>query len=104
MVRNLCAVAAGEEKDLYCSVRHTRAFLLASNGAFESSGGTHGIPARFCERRPMDGSVSTHLAGIKQLVLEAAAGHRLYSEMGVEWAVPGRAVDMAAYRRFEMEF
>jgi hypothetical protein len=84
-------------------VQDTRAFLLASNGAFESSGGTHGIPERFIRRYPQADSVATHLTGIRELILRAAGQGKLFSELGVEWAVPGKAMDMSGYRLFNMQ-
>lgn len=104
MLRNLIAVVSGREDRLYCSVQDTRRFVLASNGAFESSGGTRAIPSRFYDRIPQGDSVATHVRGINGLIHQAAAQHRLFSEMGVEWAVPGRVTNMEGYDFFGMKF
>jgi predicted dehydrogenase len=104
MIRNLCAVIAGKDNTLYCSVQDTRSFVLAANGAFESSNGTHEIPARFCRRYPSDGSVATDLIGIQDIILGAARQRKLFSELGVEWAVPGKLMNMTDYSTFNMEF
>lgn len=103
MLRNLWDVASGREGRLYCSAQDTRSFVLALNGAFESSGGTHAIPARFVRRYPEEDSVATHLVGIRETILRAAREKRLFSEMGVEWAVKGREKDMTGYRVFDMQ-
>jgi predicted dehydrogenase len=104
MARNLIDVAEGREDKLYCSVQDTFGFTKAMNGAFLSSGGTRGIPDRFVRRYPDGGSVATDLAGIKDLILRAAEQRKLFSEMGVEWAVPGSETSMKDFNSFSMRF
>lgn len=102
MYRNLCAVIVGEEKELYCSAADTRNFVLASNGAFESSAVVHDIPSRYIRRYEDEGSTATDISDIDNIIQKAVEGKKLFSEIGVEWAVGGKRVQMRNYKEFGM--
>lgn len=102
MYRNLAVVLSGKADELYCPVEGTRNFVLASNGAFESSAGTRSIPPQFIRRTPEDGSVATRIEGIESWISEAMAQKKLFSEMGVPWASAGTRFGMKEYKRFNL--
>lgn len=101
MYGNLFRVIAGEEKRLHCGIEDTRNFVLASNGAFESSGGTHAVPGRYLKKTDEDGSVATEIEGIGDVIRRAAREHKLFSEMDIPWAAAGKPFAMDGYREFK---
>ncbi len=102
MYRNLIDVRQGRSDRLFCSLADTRNFVLAANGAFESSGQVHAIPATAISRYPAGDSVATAIRDIEALISRASREDMLFAETGASWAVPGRPVDMAGYREFKL--
>jgi len=92
LLRNLVrAVTAGEE--LRSPVSATRNVILHNNGCFKSTGRIHVVPPQHVRRYVSDregeeGQTATEIRGIVETVEEAARRGLLFSEMGVEWAVP----------------
>lgn len=99
---NLCDTIEGKAEKLHCSIFDTRHFVLASNGAFESSGVIHGISAEHISRHKDGDSISTDLIGIDRIIADAFNQGKLYSELNVPWAVEGKLVRMDEYREFNM--
>ncbi len=70
------------------------------DGAHESSA-VHDIPADLHSRISNDrGEERTAVESIDALVERAGSEGRLFSELGVPWAQPGRVVSMRDYTSF----
>lgn len=102
VVSNLCRVIAGEEQELYCPVQATRSFVLASNGAFESSGEMHAIQPEFITRTAEDNTFATCINGIENWINKGIAEKKLFSELGIKWAVQGKRFNVKNYKDFNM--
>lgn len=100
--RNLCEVINGEKEELYCSVKDTRNFVLASNGAFESSGTVHKVPEEYISHVSNGEAVEVHIKDIGEIMERAAAEKKLFSEIGVEWAKPGKEFSLKDYKNFAL--
>lgn len=72
--------------NFYCPLEVTRNFVLASNGAFESSGCIYDIPDEYLEISNENGKIYTYIKNIKEIIDEAAENRKLFSEIGVPWA------------------
>ena len=105
--RNAIRYLRGEDEELNCPLQMTRPHTLSVNGAFESSGGTHKIPDDMLKRYtdpddPEDTDVCTEIPEIEDVIDRAFAERKLYSDLGVPWAVPTRPFSVESYTRFEM--
>lgn len=101
--KNCVKYARGETDRLYSPLCEARNFVLASNGAFKSSGKVHLIPGAYkkvCNKS--DGDFYTEVSGIEEVIRKAAEQKRLFSELGVEWAVETRPFSLAGFDRFEL--
>jgi predicted dehydrogenase len=76
-----------------CGLDIAGTHTLAVNGAHLASA-VHPIPKRFLQRSPAEGSVKTVIGGIDDTVARAFAEERLFSELEVPWAHPGRVVSL----------
>ena len=99
---NLIRTISGMSDKLLCSIYNTRNFVLASNGAFESSGDIHAVPSEYISRYMEDGSTATDLQNISNIIDNAFTKGKLYSEAGVPWAVGGNRIIMDGYKKFGM--
>ncbi|MEN6642558.1 MAG: Gfo/Idh/MocA family oxidoreductase [Armatimonadia bacterium] len=102
--RNCIKYLQGEAEELNCPLAMTRPYVLALNGAWESSGGPRDIPAESVTREPKDNSIFTGLNGIPELLDECYNAGKLYSDAGAPWAVATRPFDLKGYREFAMAF
>lgn len=102
MYGNLCAVISGEEKQLFCSIADTRNFVLASNGAFESSGKMHAISSEYIARYQEEGSIATYVEDINGIIEQSQNEKKLFSEINVKWAFKGERFMMEGYTEFNM--
>ena len=101
--RNLARHLRGEEDELNCPLEMTRPFTLAVNGAFESSGGTHKIPESALERPPDgQGGNRVEITGIDAIIERAFTERKLFSDLGVPWAVATQPFSVENYTRFDM--
>lgn len=91
-----------EGKQLYCPLEITRNFVLASNGAFESSGRIYGIPDEYLEISNENGKIYTYIKNIKEIIDEAAENKKLFSEIGVPWSKKTEPFDLTNYKKFNM--
>jgi len=103
--RNAIRHLRGEDAELNCPLQMTRPFVLTVNGAFESSRGTHKIPDSMLNisEDPETKSIRTEIPDINDIVDRAFAERRLYSDMGIEWAVKTDFFPLEGYTRFEMQ-
>ncbi len=102
--RNVARRYRGEDKELNCPLEMTRAHVLAVNGAFLSSAVTRQISAdgleitELAEPKP---HIRTVITGIEKIAARAAAGRKLYSDLGVPWAARTQAVDVSRLTTFD---
>jgi len=82
------------------TVEECRPYMLAWNGAFESAGTPHPIAQGALGKKETEFGSTRFVPGIGKLSQEAVRGQCLFSELGVEWAVPGMPVDLSGYGRF----
>ena len=96
LFRNLAAaVRSGEE--LISPVPTTRNVILHNNGCYASSGRVWRVPAEHVVRsvstqEEEEGQIATDVSGLMEAFERAAAERKLFSEIGVEWAVPTKPV------------
>lgn len=102
--RNTLCFMRGEAEELNCPLAMTRPYVLALNGAWESSNGPHEIPTDYVTREPKDDSIFTGLNGIPELLDQSYATGKLFSELNVPWAQPSDWFDVTGYREFAMMF
>lgn len=102
--RNTLRFMRGEDQELNCPLAMTRPYVLALNGAWESSNGPHEIPMEYVTREPKDDSIFTGLNGIPELLDEAYATGKLFSELDVPWAQKSGWFDVTGYHEFAMTF
>jgi len=85
--RNFAMVLRGREGELFCPLERTMNFLTVSNGAYGSAGRIVPIPPQYVRRYEEDGSVATEVADIDDIIARASSSRKLFSEIGVPWAV-----------------
>lgn len=102
--RNLIRAIDGEDDRLDVSLASTRRFTLAANGAFESSGVVRAIPDAFVTRSAAEDMPGAYIHGIEADIKAAYAAGKLFSELGVPWAVPSEPFELEAYRHFPQRF
>jgi len=98
------AVRAGDAGLLKCDLTMGRNFTLALNGAFESAGGTRGIPARYLRRSEERPGPRTVIEGVNEAIVRCAKEDKLFSEIGCPWAVKTEPFDLTGYDRFPQRF
>ena len=94
------ADAYENRKPYHCTLETCRPFTLTVNGAFESSGLTHGIGSKFVKRFKKEDSIKTVVDDLAQLMKTAFEQGKLFSEIGAPWAIKTKAFDMEGYCRF----
>lgn len=104
MYLNLLQAISEADCPLYCPVEAARAFLLVSNGAFESSRFIRPIPSSFKERVELGRSVLTAVRRIDETLEYAFKNKLLLSEAGVEWAHAAQPFGLEDYDRFPVRF
>lgn len=78
-------------------------YALATNAMFLSSGRIHSLPAPALRRFEREDDGGFDIPGIAGLAAEVAKTGRLFSELGVPWAVPGKPVDTVALTELPLE-
>jgi len=106
MVANLVeAVRANDRSLLRCDLAETRKFVLALDGAHESSGRIHRVPAEHARRVGEGGEARTVVEGMDAALRYGAAARALLSEIGtVPWAVATEPFDLTSYSSFPRRF
>jgi predicted dehydrogenase len=89
-----------EGKELYCPLEITRNFVLASNGAFESSKEIFDIPDEFIEVNVEDGKKFTYIKNIREIINYASKNKKLFSEMNVNWGIKTNTFKLDKYNKF----
>jgi predicted dehydrogenase len=83
------------EDEFVCSLDVAGVQTICANGAHASSD-VHGIDSRYVTRSEQDDSVKTVIQGVDDIVTQASREGKLFSEMGVPWAAPGKDVALPA--------
>ena len=83
-----------------CSLPTCRPFTTAVNTAFESSGKIHNINSKHIIRTEQGDTIKTIINNIDRLLQEAHVNGRLFSELGVEWAVSPKSFNCQNYTKF----
>ena len=84
------------QSTLCCPLALTRAQTLCACGSFESST-IHTLPDSICRTR--EGGRRT-VNGMRALIQHAWSEAKLFTELGVEWARPGKRIDLRDYAYF----
>lgn len=107
MVANFAeAIRRGDASLLRCLLGETRKFVLALDGAHESSGRIHRIGPQHTRRVGDGGEARTLVTGLDALLARAAQERVLFSALAdaPPWAVPTREFALAGYRAFPRRF
>jgi predicted dehydrogenase len=102
MYLNLFAAIHDPTVQLYSSLEMCRNFVLAVNGAFESSQETYQIAESYLTRQNEGDTTFTGIKDIKSIITDAAAKGLLFSELDVAWAVAGRPFPLEGYSKFNL--
>lgn len=93
----------GELEKPYCRVDNSRSFVLAINGAYESSRRVHPIPVQYVTEGENDArQFATVVENIEGYMDQAFGSRKLLSEIGVPWGVRTEPFSMEGYTRFEL--
>ncbi|MCZ8515924.1 Gfo/Idh/MocA family oxidoreductase [Paenibacillus filicis] len=102
MYLNMIRHLRGEEESLFCPLQNSRSMLLAANGAFTSSGIIRAVPEEQVKQLPEDDTTFAVIDGIDKIIAEASIGRKLFSEIGVPWAVHTPEIEMVRYRKLQL--
>ena len=99
---NLINCVQGKEKVLISDLKESKAFVLASNGAYLSAGDVKKIPAMHTKIVEEGESKVIEVNNIRGIFKEAADKNLLLSENGVEWAVPSKPYNIEGLEEFNI--
>ena len=103
--RNAVLYLRGVYSRLNCPLEMTRAHVLAVNGAFESTRRPTSIPKDHLNpwREEETGDRYRDIVDIEDIIRRAAAERRLFSDLGVPWAVKTKPFSLEGYGKFEIQ-
>ncbi|UVI32001.1 Gfo/Idh/MocA family protein [Paenibacillus spongiae] len=102
MYLNLLQAIEDTAVPLLSPIEASRSFVLAANGAYESSLTVRRIPREFVEEREEGQTSVCLLPGLSERMREIAGKGLLYSEFPLPWASPTKPVRMEDYCRFQL--
>lgn len=102
--RNLSRFLLGEVDKLYCPVVETRPYQMTANAAFESSRAVHPVHPQYVIREPQGDSVATFITGLEETLEQAVVGKKLFSDLGVPWAMRTEPFAVHGYSHFPQQF
>ncbi|WP_238403330.1 Gfo/Idh/MocA family protein [Paenibacillus mesophilus] len=102
MYLNLMQAISGGGEPLYSPIEACRSFVLASNGAYESSGAVRPIPMEYVVEQAEENTTVRLLPGLSDVMKDAAEQGKLYSEYGLPWATSTKPFKLDGYSRFEL--
>lgn len=102
--RNVAQAVRQPDVQLFTPIEATRNFTLTLNAAFESGRAARQIPAEFTVCEPEGDSEAVYVRDIDEIVDRAFRERRLFSELGVPWALPTKPFDTTGYREFRMHW
>lgn len=83
---------------LYSTPTNSRPFVVAINGAYDSAEKIIPIPEKYVkEFETEEKEYKTVLKGIDEIIEEAFEKKVLFSDLGVEWSVPTKEVNVKNY-------
>lgn len=91
-----CRYLLTGEPALRCPVEWTRPFMLAVNGAFESSGPPRQVDPLYLSTEPFRDTNAYRLAGIDKYIQQGYETGKLYSDLGAPWATASDWFDIPA--------
>lgn len=97
VLEDLAQVVAGERSALMCPLDMARMQTLCACGTFESSA-IHPLPQALRTVDPGSGAVV--IRGMTEAVQQAWSEGALFSELGIDWAIPGDEIDLTGYTYF----
>lgn len=98
------AVRARDPSQVMCNLEMGRNYSLAVNGFFESAGQVRSIPADLV-RIEGHGPKSRYIvAGLDDAIIRCGREGKLFSEIGVPWAVPTKPFELDGYSHFPQRF
>ncbi len=96
MIQTVCRALLRNERPRI-TVEECRPYMLAWNGAFESAGQPTTVAF---DRKESEHGILRVIDGIKELGQKSFQEQCLFSELGVDWAVPGTPIDLSGYDFF----
>lgn len=102
MYINMMQAIGGSGVPLYCPIESCRSFVLAANGAYESSGAIRSIPQQYVLEREEGESTVRLLLDLSERMKETAEKGLLYAEASFPWATATSPFRMEGYNRFEL--
>ncbi|MBW5446478.1 hypothetical protein GE107_10435 [Cohnella sp. CFH 77786] len=102
--RNLIRTMDGVDGRLDVSLESARKFTLTANGAFESACRIKPVPSSFVRLSDAADEPGAYIEGIETTIKEAFAAGKLFSEMGVPWAMPSGPFELKGFHAFPQRF
>lgn len=102
MYLNLMAGMEDAAVQLYSPIAACRSFVLVSNGAYESAGTIHAIPAAYVREEEKNNSSVRLLPALSAQMTDVAEKGLLYSEYPFPWGKASAPVELANYNHFEL--
>ena len=99
MLKGLVESLVNNERPLI-TVEECRPYMLAWNGAFESFGVPAAVPESVIVSEVNEMGPVRCIPGFLELAEKASREMKLFSELDVDWAVPGSSVDLQDYSEF----
>jgi predicted dehydrogenase len=99
--REFAAWVRGRRPTPVTSLRDTRGYLLAINGALLSSGGVRPVAPTFVQIYERNGVTGRNVPGLAAALERTAAEGLLLSEQGLPWARPGRPIDLRTLKEID---
>jgi hypothetical protein len=94
MMEDFVRFLRGQREQLLCPFEKTRSFVAAVEGMFQSSSEVRAVPPQYVKRFPIEDTVATEIAGIDELLQEAAKNQVLLSDLKVPWAMATKPVSL----------
>ena len=88
--------------ELLSPLSETRAFVLASDGAYMSSKDVHVIGDEYIESSLYNGYESVEIKDIEEILTRIANENKLPSEAGIPWGVKTEKVNVTNLKKFEI--
>ncbi|QHI68281.1 Gfo/Idh/MocA family protein [Tichowtungia aerotolerans] len=102
MLETLVKSLSNNERPLI-TVEECRSYMLAWNGAFESFGVPAAVPESAVSSEINEMGPVRCIPGFLNMAEQASREMKLFSELGVEWAEPGKQIDLTEYTAFPSE-
>lgn len=100
LFRDMARTVRGERDEPIGKVDYTRSFVVAINGAHESSRAIHAIPEEHVEVRSSQRGDQYVIQGVHEISQRAFDERRLFSELDVPWAVATEPFSLEGYSSF----